>query len=118
MITMLRKEYFWPNMKNEVAEFLARCIECQQVKAEHQNPPDLLQSLPIPNWKWEVISLDFVTGLPKNQKQNYSIMVVVDKLSKETHFIPIKTTYKDANIADIFMKMILSFAWNSKGNNF
>ena len=106
MITMLIKEYFWPNMKNEMAEFLARCIECQQVKAEHQHPVGLLQPLPIPNWEWEVISLDFITGLPKNQKQNDSIMVVVDKLSKESHFIPIKTTYKGANIADIFMKEI------------
>ena len=104
MITMLRKEYFWPNMKNEVAGFLARCIECQQVKVEHQHPTGLLQPLPIPNWKWEVISLDFVTSLPKNQKQNDSIMVVVDKLSKASHFIPVKTTHSAANIADIFMQ--------------
>ena len=69
MITMLRKQFFCPNIKNEVVEFLARCIERQQVKAEHQHPAGLLQPLPIPNWKWEVISLDFVTGLPKNQKK-------------------------------------------------
>ena len=62
--------------------------------------------MPIPSWKWEIISLDFVTGLPKNQNLNYSIMVVVDKFSKVSHFIPIKTTYKDANIADIFLKQI------------
>ena len=49
MITMLRKEYFWPNMKNEVAEFLARCTESHQVKVEHQHPAGLLQPLPIPN---------------------------------------------------------------------
>ena len=73
---MLRKWYFWPNMKNEVAEFLVRCIEFQQVKDEHQHPIGLLQPLPISNWKWEVIDLDFITGLPKNQKQNDSIMVV------------------------------------------
>ena len=78
MVTMLRKEYFWPNMKNEVVEYIARCIEWQQVKAEHQHPSGLLQPLPIPNWKWEVISLYFITGLPKNQKQNNSIMVVIE----------------------------------------
>ena len=93
-------------MKNEVAEFLARCIEYQQVKVEHQNQIGLLQPLPIPNWKWEVISLDFVIGLPKNQKQNDSIMVVVNKLSKVSHFIHVKTTYKVVNIANIFMKVI------------
>ena len=105
-ITMLRKDYFWPNMKNELTEYIARCFECQQVKTEHQHPAGLLQPLPIPSWKWEIISLDFVTGLPKNQNLNDSIMVVVDKLSKATHFIPVKTTYKDANTSDIFLKQI------------
>ena len=62
--------------------------------------------MPIPSWKWDIISLDFITRLPKNQNLNDSIIVVVDKLSKATHFIPVKTVYKDANIADIFLKQI------------
>ena len=103
-ITMLRKEYFWPNMKTELAEYIARWFECQQVKIEHQHPAGLLQSLPIPSWKWEIISLDFVTRLPRNQNLNDFIMVLVDKLSKAAYFIPVKTTYKAANIADIFLK--------------
>ena len=103
---MLRKEYFWPNMKTELEEHIARFFECQQVKIEHQHPARLLQPLPIPIWKWEIISLDFVTGLPKNQNLNDSIMVVVDKLSKAAHFVPVKTMYKAANIADIFLKQI------------
>ena len=53
-------------MKNEVGEFVARCIECQQVKVEHQHPAGLLQPLPISKWKWEIISLEFIIGLPKN----------------------------------------------------
>ena len=93
-------------MKNELAEYIATCFECQQVKAEHQHPAGLLQPLPIPRWKWEIISLDFIIGLPRNRNQNDSIMVVVDKLSKETHFIPVNTTYKAANIAEIFIKQI------------
>ena len=93
-------------MKTKLAEYIGRCFECQQVKIEHQNPTGLLQPFPIPSWKWEIISLDFVTGLPKNKNLNDSIMVVVDKLSKEAHFIPVKTTYKAANIADIFLKQI------------
>ena len=83
-----------------------RCIECQQVKTEHQHPAGLLQPLPIPEWKWEIISMDFITGVPKNFRQHDSIMVVVDKLSKLVNFIPVKYTYKAVNIADIFMKDI------------
>ena len=79
---MLRKEYFWPIMKTKLAEYIARCFECQQVKTEHQHPAGLLQPLPISSWKWEIISLNFVTGLPGNQSLNDSIMVVVDKLNK------------------------------------
>ena len=105
-ITMLRKEYFWPNMKNKLAEYIARCFECQQVKTKHQHLAGLLQPLHILSWKWEIISLDFVTALPRNQNLNDSIMVVVDKLSKAVHFIPVKTTYKATNIADIFLKQI------------
>ena len=78
---MIRKN-FWPNMKKEVAEYLARCIRCQQVKEKHQHPIGLLQPLPIPEWKWEIIRMDFITDLPKNFKQHDSIMVIVDKLSK------------------------------------
>ena len=93
-------------MKNELAEYIAKCFECQQVKTGHQHPAGLLQLLPIPSWKWEIISLEFIIGLPRNQNLNDSIMVVVDKLSKEAHFILVKTTYKDVNITNIFLKQI------------
>ena len=96
-------------MKNELAEYIPRCFECQQVKAKHRHPVSLLKLLPIPSWKWEIISIDFITGFPRNQNQNDSIMVVVDKLSKEAHFIRVKTTHKVANIAEIFMKQIFRF---------
>ena len=103
---MLRKDFFWANMKSEVAHFLARCMGCQQVKAKHQHLEGLLLPLPIPEWKWEVISVDFITGFPKSKKKNDYVMVVVDKLSKDAHFIPVKSTYKVVNIADIFMKEV------------
>jgi hypothetical protein len=85
---------------------LARCQNCEQVKAEHQHPVGLLQPLQVPEWKWETISLDFITGLPKTQKQNDSIMVVIDKLNKSAHFIPLKSSFKAINIVEIFMKEI------------
>lgn len=106
LITLLRKEYYWPGMKRDVTEYLARCIECQQSKAEHQHPARLLQPLPIPEWKWEIITMDFITGLPKSKRNNDSIMVVVDKLSKSAHFIPVQSTYCVAQIANIFMQNI------------
>eukprot|EP00253_Pinus_taeda_P012316 PITA_12316 len=93
-------------MKKEVIDYLARCIECQQVKVEHQHPAGLLQPLPIPEWKWEVITMDFIIGLPKSKKGNDSIMVVVDKLRKSAHFIPVQSTYRAAQVANIFMQNI------------
>jgi hypothetical protein len=99
MITATRRQFYWPGMKKDIAEYLAKCIECQQVKAEHRHPVGLLQPLPIPEWKWETISMDFITRLPTSTKQNDTIMVVVDKLRNSSHFIPIKSTYKEIDIA-------------------
>ena len=106
MIKTLRNQFFWPKLKADLVDYLSKCLECQQVKAEHQHPAGLLQPLPIPEWKWEVIPLDFITSLPLTKKQHDSIMVIVDKLSKSTHFIPVKSTYKVVNVAKIFLKEI------------
>ena len=65
MVTALRKQFFWPSLKTDVIEYFSKCIECQQVKIEYGHPAELLQPLPIPQCKWEIISLDFITGLPK-----------------------------------------------------
>ena len=81
-------------------------MKCQQVKVEHQNPTGLMQPFPVPEWKWEVISMDFIIGLPMTWRQHDSIMVVVDKLTKAAHFIPVKSTYETGDIAKIFMKEI------------
>jgi hypothetical protein len=81
-------------------------MECQKVKAKHGHPAGLLQPLLIPEKKWEVITMDFITGLPKTNKQHDSIMVVVDKLTKAAHFVPVKTMHTMTNIAEIFMKEI------------
>jgi hypothetical protein len=55
-------QYYWPGMKREIVDFIAKCLECQKVKAEHRHPLDLIQPLPIPEWKWEVVTMDFITG--------------------------------------------------------
>jgi hypothetical protein len=64
----LKQNYWWPNMKAGIADFVSRCLVCQQVKIEHQKPGGPLQPLEIPEWKWEHITMDFVSGLPRNQK--------------------------------------------------
>jgi len=109
MITALRKEYYWLGMTRHVVEYLPRYLECQQIKAEHQHPAGLLQPLPIPKWKWETISMDFITDLHKTRKNNgHSIMVVVDKLSKSAHFILVQSTYRAVQIAHILCRTYLS----------
>ncbi|GAU10392.1 hypothetical protein TSUD_417700, partial [Trifolium subterraneum] len=103
----LKKNYWWPNMKTEIAEFVSRCIVCQQVKIEHQKPAGPLQPLEIPEWKWEQITMDFVSGLPRNQKGEDSIWVIVDRLTKSAHFIAVKSTYKASRCAEIFLEEIV-----------
>jgi hypothetical protein len=93
-------------MKKEVVDYIARCLECQNLKVEHRHPAGLLQPFPILEWKWEVVIIDFITKLPITMKQHDSIMVVVDKLTKDAHFIPVKTTHKETNITKIYMKEI------------
>ena len=90
LISALKKDFYWPNMKKEAVDYVARCFRCQQVKVVHQHPGGLLQPIPILEWKWETITMDFITGLPKTRKQHDSIMVVVVKLSKAIRFIPAK----------------------------
>jgi hypothetical protein len=105
-IAVVKRQYYWPGMKKEVVEYIAKCLECQKVKVEHRHPAGLLHPLPIPEWKWEVVTMDFITKLPRTNKQHDSIMVVVDKLTKAAHFIPVKLTHKETNIVDIYMREI------------
>ena len=90
-------------MKKDIAEYVAVCDVCQRVKAEHQKPAGLLQPLPIPEWKWDKLGMDFITGLPGTRSDYDSIWVVVDRLTKVAHFIPVKTTYTSAKLAKIYM---------------
>ena len=106
IVAVVKSHYFWPSMKREIVEYIARCMECQKVKAEHRHPAGLLQPLPIPEWKWELVTMNFIIGFPRTAKLHDSIMVVVDKLTKSAHFIPLKTTHKVADVANIFIKEV------------
>jgi hypothetical protein len=93
-IVTFKKQYFWPCMKEEVVDFIAICVECRKVKVEHKHPAGLLQPFPIPEWKCEVVTMDSISKFPRTAKKHDSIMVVVDKLTKVSHFIPLKSTHK------------------------
>ena len=90
----LKSQYWWCGMRRDVTEYVALCDSCQRVKAEHQRPVGLLQPLNIPEWKWEEVGMDFIVGLPRMQSGYDSTCVIVDRLTKVAHFIPVKTTYK------------------------
>jgi hypothetical protein len=103
----LKVSYWWYGMKREVVEYVALCDTCQRVKAEHQRPAGLLQPFKLPEWKWEEIDMDFIVGLPRTQKACNSIWVIVDRLTKVTHFIPVKTTYNRPQLAELYILRIV-----------
>jgi hypothetical protein len=103
----LKVRFWWEKMREDIAEYVARCNTCQRVKAEHQRPAGLLQPLEIPTWKWDDISMDFIVGLPRTQKGNDSIWVIVDRLTKVAHFLPVKTNYSVSQLAELYVDNIL-----------
>jgi hypothetical protein len=103
----LKKRFWWYGMKWEIAEYVAVCDSCQRIKAEHQRPARLLQPLQIPQWKWDEIEMDFIVGLPRTRTSYDSIWVVVDRLTKAAHFIPVKTTYNSVVLAELYMSRIV-----------
>jgi len=103
----LKQLYWWEGMKKDIANFVSSCLTCQQVKAEHQRPAGLLQEIQIPEWKWERVTMDFVVGLPRTLRGYDSVWVIVDRLTKSAHFLPVKTTYGGVKYAQIFMNEIV-----------
>nr|GEZ10953.1 reverse transcriptase domain-containing protein [Tanacetum cinerariifolium] len=88
----MKKLYWWPNMKADIATYVSKCLTCAKVKAEHQKPSGLLVQPEIPEWKWDNITMDFVTKFPKSSQGYDTIWVVVDRLAKSTIFTPIRET--------------------------
>ncbi|GJR75429.1 putative reverse transcriptase domain-containing protein [Tanacetum coccineum] len=85
----MKKLYWWPNMKANIATYVSKCLTCAKVKAEHQRPSGLLVQPDIPQWKWDNITMDFVTKLPKSSQGYDTIWVIVDRLTKSAIFVPI-----------------------------
>ncbi|GJX53425.1 putative reverse transcriptase domain-containing protein [Tanacetum coccineum] len=83
----LRDMYWWPGMKRDIATYVSKCLTCSKVKAEHQRPSGLLQQPEIPEWKWDKITMDFITKLPRSKSGHDTIWVIIDRLSKSAHFL-------------------------------
>ncbi|GJV98418.1 putative reverse transcriptase domain-containing protein [Tanacetum coccineum] len=103
----LKKLYWWPNMKADIATYVSKCLTCAKVKAEHQRPSGLLQQPEIPEWKWERITMDFVTGLPRTSSGYDSIWVIVDRLTKSAHFLPMKKTDSMEKLTQQYLKEVV-----------
>ena len=94
-------------MKRDISEFVSKCLVCQQVKAEHQVPSGLLQPIMIPEWKWDRITMDFMTSLPLTPKRKDAVWVIVNRLTKSAHFIPVRVDYSLEKLADLYVSEIV-----------
>ncbi|GJT68408.1 putative reverse transcriptase domain-containing protein, partial [Tanacetum coccineum] len=104
----LKMLYWWPNMKADIATYVSKCLTCAKVKAEHQRPSGLLVQPDIPEWKWEKITMDFITKLPKTAARFDSIWVIVDCLTKSAHFLPMRETDSIEKLTRLYMKEIVA----------
>jgi hypothetical protein len=104
----LKQHYWWTKMKIEIARYVAKCDTCRHVKVIQMKTAGPLKSLPIPTWKWEDISMYFIMGLPRTTKGYDSIWVIVDRLTKIAHFLPVKTYYPILTYAELYIARILS----------
>ncbi|GJW56907.1 putative reverse transcriptase domain-containing protein, partial [Tanacetum coccineum] len=104
----LKKLYWWLNMKAEIATYVSKCLTCAKVKAEYQKPSGLLVQPVIPVWKWENITMDFVTKLPKTSTGQDTIWVIVDRLTKSAHFLPMKETDSMEKLTRQYLKEVVS----------
>nr|GFC30773.1 reverse transcriptase domain-containing protein [Tanacetum cinerariifolium] len=104
----MKKLYWWPNMKADIATYVSKCLTCAKVKAEHQKPSGLLVQPEIPEWKWDNITMDFVTKLPKSSQGYDTIWVIVDRLTKSAIFTPIRETDPMDKLSRIYLKEVPS----------
>jgi hypothetical protein len=105
----LKKNFWWTRMKREIARYVSECDTCRRIKADHLRPAGNLQPLSIPEWKWENICMDFIVGLPRTSRGYNSIWVIVDRLTKSAHFIPVATTYRVGQYAELYISHVVRY---------
>nr|GEU58095.1 hypothetical protein [Tanacetum cinerariifolium] len=104
----LRDRYWWLGMKKDIAEYVSKFLTCLKVNAEHQRPSDLLQQSEIPVWKWERMAMGFVTKLPRTSSGHDTMWVIVDRLTKSAHFLPMHENYKINRLARLYLNEIVA----------
>ncbi|GJZ89392.1 putative nucleotidyltransferase, ribonuclease H [Tanacetum coccineum] len=104
----LRDRYWWSGMKKDIAVYVSRCLTCLKVKAENQRPYGLLQQLEILEWKWERITMDFVTKLPRTSSGHDTIWFIMDRLAKSAHFLPMLEDYNMDRLARLYLNKIIA----------
>ncbi|GJR61875.1 putative reverse transcriptase domain-containing protein [Tanacetum coccineum] len=104
----MKKLYWWPNMKADIATYDSKCLTCARVKAGHQRPLGLLVQPAIPEWKWDNITMDFITKLPKSSHGFDTIWVIVDRLTKSAHFLPIRENGPLDKLARFYINRIVA----------
>ncbi|GJS85642.1 putative reverse transcriptase domain-containing protein [Tanacetum coccineum] len=104
----VKKLYWWPNMKADIATYVSKCLTCARVKAEHQRPSGLLVQPEIPEWKWDNITMDFITKLPRSSQGFDTIWVIVDRLTKSAHFLPIRENDPLDKLARLYLNRIVA----------
>src|SRR4051794_25451824 len=105
-LELVRRQFFWPTLVKDTKEYVNSCEECQRNKPSHQKAAAMLQPLPIPDRKWDVVTMDFITQLPPTKNGHDAIFVVVDKLSKTIKAIPTVTTVTAPEVADLFFQHV------------
>ncbi|KAJ0935015.1 putative nucleotidyltransferase, Ribonuclease H [Helianthus annuus] len=103
----IKEFYWWPKMKRDIAAYVSKCLTCSKVKAEHQKPSGLLQQPEIRKWKWEHLTMDFITKLPRTSRGHNIIWVVVDRLTKSAHFLALKETDNTEKISQLYLNEIV-----------
>ncbi|GJW00145.1 putative reverse transcriptase domain-containing protein [Tanacetum coccineum] len=104
----LQDMYWWPVMKRDIATYVSKYLTCSKVKAEHQRPSGLLQQPEIPEWKWDKITMDFITKLLRSKNGHDTIWVIVDRLTKSAHFLAIREDYSTERLAKIYIDEIVT----------
>ncbi|GKB90620.1 putative reverse transcriptase domain-containing protein, partial [Tanacetum coccineum] len=104
----LRDMYWWPGMKKDIATYVSKCLTYSKVKAKHQRPSSLLQQPEILEWKWDKITMDFNTKLPKTKSGHDTIWVIVDRLTKMAHFLAMREDYSTERFAKSYIDEIVA----------